>query len=128
MKTPHIIITGGRDFEGTKADEEWLAEFIASKAPCVVHHGAATGADTWAENVAKRISGVTVRRHRADWNKYGKAAGPIRNSDMYAAAWAANRQPPIGIAWPGGRGTASMVQILRIGGSVLIEPYRSRKY
>lgn len=49
----------------------------------VLIHGAASGADTvakeWAEDRA-----VMDDPHPADWDRYGKRAGPIRNADMVA--------------------------------------------
>jgi hypothetical protein len=47
----------------------------------VVVHGGAAGADTIAGEVAREL-GFEVRRYPADWDRHGKAAGPIRNSEM----------------------------------------------
>lgn len=49
--------------------------------------GGARGVDTLGELWAHR-AGVPVRRFPADWDKHGKAAGPIRNGEMadYAEA------------------------------------------
>lgn len=41
------------------------------------------GADEIAHEEAEGL-GLEVRRFRADWDKHGKAAGPIRNSEMLA--------------------------------------------
>lgn len=49
-------------------------------APVVVH-GAARGADSLSGEVAEEL-GCTVEVYPADWLKYGKAAGPIRNKQM----------------------------------------------
>jgi len=46
---------------------------------CIV--GGARGADTLAEDEA-RDRGITVERYDAEWEKYGRAAGPIRNQRM----------------------------------------------
>ena len=40
----------------------------------------------------------------ADWNSYGKAAGPIRNKQMLDEG-----KPDVVIAFPGGTGTANMI-------------------
>lgn len=50
----------------------------------VVVHGAAAGADRIADMCAKGM-GVTVEPHPADWERYGKGAGPIRNRVMLHA-------------------------------------------
>ena len=40
-----------------------------------------TGADAIAVSIAK-TSGWTIENHPAEWGRYGKGAGPIRNSEM----------------------------------------------
>lgn len=45
-------------------------------------HGAARGADTLGGYVAERFCGFKVEAYPADWNKYHRAAGPIRNRQM----------------------------------------------
>ncbi len=47
----------------------------------VIIHGCARGADTIAGKVARTL-GFTVEEYPADWDKYGKAAGHIRNTQM----------------------------------------------
>jgi hypothetical protein len=47
----------------------------------IVIHGCARGADSIAGYLAKK-RGLTVLEFPADWNKHGKAAGPIRNKQM----------------------------------------------
>ena len=44
-------------------------------------HGNARGTDSHAAYYGKKL-GFTVEPHPADWDKYGKAAGPIRNREM----------------------------------------------
>jgi len=62
--------------------------------------GGATGIDKEGEDYAY-AHGIPVKRFPADWDKHGKAAGPIRNRDMakYADAVA---------LFAGGIGTNSM--------------------
>jgi predicted Rossmann fold nucleotide-binding protein DprA/Smf involved in DNA uptake len=72
--------------------------------------GGATGVDTWAMHLATD-QGIPVKVLHADWNKHGRAAGPIRNRQMldYAEALIA--------VWDGkSRGTANMVGIARAKG------------
>lgn len=47
----------------------------------LIIHGDAPGADRLAGKIARRW-GAEVAEEPADWNKYGKAAGPIRNQKM----------------------------------------------
>lgn len=60
-KRPHMIGTSSRNI--------------------TVVHGAAKGADTHAGFAAHKL-GFGVRTYPANWNKYKKGAGPIRNSLM----------------------------------------------
>lgn len=49
--------------------------------PLVVVHGAAPGADSMANACAGDI-GAVVEPYPAEWDKYGRAAGPRRNQQM----------------------------------------------
>jgi len=49
-----------------------------------VIHGGAPGADTLGGRVADKY-GYQVRVFNADWNQHGRAAGPIRNREMFKA-------------------------------------------
>lgn len=77
--------------------------------------GMAVGADTMAYNWAKR-HGVEVHEFPADWNQYGKRAGYIRNKQMLDEG-----KPDLVIAFPGGKGTAMMVNLARQAGVKVIE-------
>jgi hypothetical protein len=51
----------------------------------VVHGACPTGADEQASQAVRRIAqkwDVREERHPADWNTFGKAAGPRRNAEM----------------------------------------------
>ena len=54
---------------------------IDDKSSVTVVHGDAPGADTLAGQIAV-LFGFKVEAYPADWNKYGKKAGFIRNSEM----------------------------------------------
>jgi hypothetical protein len=66
--------------------------------------GGASGADTFAKEWATTKPGIERYVCHADWDKYGKAAGPKRNARMLE--W----KPDMVIAFPGGAGTANMVK------------------
>lgn len=77
-----VIIAGGRDYD----DYEKLAEvmdFYLSKIDdeITILCGMATGADSLGLRYAKE-RGHKVSYHPANWEYYGKRAGPIRNEEM----------------------------------------------
>lgn len=47
----------------------------------IVSGGCPTGADSWAEYLA-RERGITIIIHHADWINHGKIAGLMRNGDI----------------------------------------------
>jgi hypothetical protein len=47
----------------------------------IVHGNCPTGVDAEAERVAQKLD-IPTDRHPADWNTYGKSAGPRRNKEM----------------------------------------------
>jgi hypothetical protein len=106
-----ILVTGGREFTNQSLVYEKLKERGAS----VVIHGGAVGADTCANNYAKEF-GLPCLKVEANWDYYGKKAGPIRNQ------WLLDHcNPEIVLAFPdpNSRGTWHMVKIAREAG---IEP------
>jgi len=60
--------------------------------------------------------GVECLQYPADWEKLGRAAGPIRNEQMLREG-----KPDLVVAFPGARGTAHMVRIAREAGVRVIE-------
>ena len=76
-----IIICGSRDW----TDRETIAT-VLSVAPkwLIVVNGAAPGADSIADEVWRTEFGGKTISVPAEWEKYGKAAGPIRNKAMLA--------------------------------------------
>lgn len=96
------IIAGGRNYIGTPKDIEVLNYIHAQERIDTVISGGASGADAFGEAWAKSRF-IPVRRYPADWNRHGKAAGPIRNREMAAVA-------DILIVFPGGRGTQDMIR------------------
>lgn len=80
MKT--VIITGSRKYNKGKTIrivmEGLLQEFGIYK----VRHGNAKGADTLADSRARLMKLPDIYGYVADWDRYDKAAGPIRNKEM----------------------------------------------
>ena len=73
----------------------------------VVISGDARGADRFGERYAKE-NGIEVEKYPADWDKYGKSAGYIRNSQMADIADA------LIAVWNGtSKGTEHMINIAR---------------
>jgi len=66
-----------------------------------------TGADRWAHEWALR-NRVPVVAYPADWTTHKRAAGPMRNEEMII-----DGRPDLVIAFPGGDGTAGMVELAR---------------
>jgi hypothetical protein len=95
-----IIVCGGRDF----ADRSGLYAFLDGlEGVSQVVHGGARGADALAGDWA-RERGIPVQVFHADWDREGKAAGPLRNERMAKAG------ADLLVAFKGGRGTAHMVR------------------
>jgi hypothetical protein len=73
--------------------------------------GHARGADSLGEQFAKEFK-LNLKIFPANWEKYGRGAGPIRNEEM--AKYAAEDQGIlIAFKFPDSRGTASMIQIAK---------------
>lgn len=100
------IICGGRDY----GDWYQLSRELSRVKPTDICVGSDRGADglaiQWAQD--KRAS---YRVMFADWTRYGRAAGPIRNERMLT-----EHKPDIVIAFPGGAGTRNMVALARRAG------------
>lgn len=102
------LICGGRDFADQSMFDSAMGELLGRYGcPSKIVHGSATGADTMADEFAKRLS-VEVVAMPADWGAFGLRAGPIRNYRMLE-----DHKPAMVIAFPGGAGTKDMVRQAR---------------
>ena len=81
-----IVVTGSRDWHDTFLAETVLDGFAEQAAKLdellYVIEGGARGLDTIARRWAKRQIDVEPVTVKAEWRKYGLAAGPIRNRKM----------------------------------------------
>jgi len=73
-----ILVCGDRHWTDEKAIRRELGAMFTGS---TVIHGACRGADAIAGKVAREL-GFAVEEYPADWDKYGRAAGPIRNRQM----------------------------------------------
>jgi hypothetical protein len=77
-----IIICGSRGWHDRAAIESKLYELaIQHGNDLTIVHGGARGADRIAEQEAQK-AGLLIEAHPADWERYGKPAGVIRNHKM----------------------------------------------
>lgn len=106
-----LLITGGRDFTDAAYVGRILSVVHRRCAFTAIRQGTARGADQLAAEWGWD-HGIAVQSYPAEWEKWGKRAGFIRNQEMIDGGvrpWAC-------IAFPGGRGTADMVSRVQRAG------------
>jgi len=83
-----VLVTGSRTWTDEQAIRTALAAVIWPHGPenvVIVHGACPVGADAIADRIATAWGGgLTVERHPADWERYGRAAGFRRNAEMVA--------------------------------------------
>lgn len=112
-----IIIAGTREMDYDTAHHAIIdaLEKIETDGPPTIVSGRGGSVDSAGEMIAKQ-RGWEVRLFPADWDKHGKAAGPIRNKEM-----AANADALI-LVWNGrSRGSLSMLREARAAGLKVYE-------
>lgn len=102
-----VVIAGCRDYNNYKEAKEFIdfsLSEIRKKYKLIIVSGGANGADLLGERYAK-ANGFETELHPADWNTYGKSAGPRRNYKMAQVA------DFVICFWDGkSRGTKSMIE------------------
>lgn len=109
-----FLVCGGRDFIDYNLFERVIKLYVCMRDDVVIH-GGARGADSFA-HFWSNVNNVSQEVYRADWNKYGKSAGYIRNKQMLDEG-----KPDYVIAFPGGKGTAMMIRLAKKAGVEVIE-------
>ena len=86
-----VLVCGGRDFEDWNMLPEKLTNLIGQHAIDAILHGGAPGADAMAGEFAN-VSNIREVVFQADWKKYGRRAGPLRNQRMIDDCHQENQQ------------------------------------
>ena len=104
-----VIIAGSRDiidfWKIVPFIKEGFEQLNIENAPQIVS-GCANGMDKIGESLAE-FCGYDLKKFPADWNKHGKAAGPIRNKQMAEYADAAI------VIHNGSRGSLNMIEQMK---------------
>lgn len=114
-----VLVCGGRYYGTTTTDDGYkvpnraqvaklnsvLNEILKEFGEILIIHGAAKGADSLAGKWAS-ANNIEQISFPAQWDKYGKAAGFLRNTEMLEKG-----KPDLVVAFTGGTGTAMMCKI-----------------
>ncbi|GCE61966.1 DUF2493 domain-containing protein [Microcystis aeruginosa] len=102
-----IIIAGSRNFNNYNLLEQKVDFYIGENQDIEIISGTARGADKLGERYAIN-KGLKLKRFPADWQKYGKKAGYLRNEEM--AKYASHAI----IFWDGkSKGTGHMIELCK---------------
>lgn len=113
-----ILICGGRDFTNYEYLKSVVDDKIervkilypSDKTPIEIVSGGAHGADSLAEKYALE-KGYSFKVFHANWDKFGRGAGHIRNEEMAYYTYKAGEPHRVIAFWDGkSRGTANMIQ------------------
>jgi len=98
-----LLVAGGRNY---KDRERVFSEIDSIALNCddliIIHGSCPTGADNFADEWALE-NGVPCDAYPAEWQRYGRSAGPRRNQLMIDQG-----KPDMALLFPGGRGTKNM--------------------
>lgn len=106
-----VLVCGDRNWNDPAAIRRELERL--DPAHTTIVHGAARGADSIAGRIAREL-GFEVEAHPAEWQTYGKGAGPIRNRKMLSTG--IDRAFAFHPDLEQSKGTADMVGLLRSAG------------
>jgi hypothetical protein len=98
-----VLVCGGRDFTDAVLLGSWLGGIHKQVGISLLVEGGQYGADVMAREFAK-WENIPWKEYKAQWDKYGKAAGHIRNKQMLV-----EEKPDLVVAFKGKAGTANMM-------------------
>lgn len=78
---PKVIIAGGRNFNDYEILRQFCDTILSTHTNIEIVSGTANGADKLGERYAEEY-GYSISKFPADWNRYGKKAGYLRNAQM----------------------------------------------
>lgn len=100
-----VVVCGSRSFPSpAQVWRELELLHVELKFTDLMQGGCPTGVDRFARDWAATRREIRRWVCHAEWTKFGRSAGPIRNGRM--VIW----RPDVVIAFPGGDGTADMVE------------------
>lgn len=122
MKETRIIVCGGKEFNDAELLQNTLDSIIPDFDFVEIISGHAKGADSLAEEYAE-THGIKCTVFPADWKRYGRGAGPVRNKQMLL--YALETSTLVVAFWNGkSRGTKNMItQAQKAGVDVRIVYY-----
>ena len=114
---PLVIVAGGGRSLAWPSDQitAALLQATAGRPVALLLHGGARGADRLIDHAARSMA-WPVEVIAAEWGRYGRAAGPLRNGLLLRRALEeANpaQASVLVVAFPGASGTASLVRQAR---------------
>ena len=104
MSGLRIIVCGGRHYGDCNRLSAVLDRLHQERPVSHLWHGNARGADSLADEWGRKHPEISVHPVPAQWTKYGRKAGPIRNQHMLGQCI------DLVVAFPGGRGTNDMIK------------------
>ena len=118
MKKLTVLVCGGREY----ADLARVFDLLDRNKDRIgrLVQGGARGADRLAETWALDRR-VECASYPAEWDRYGKRAGSMRNLEMLTDA-----KPDLVVAFPGGVGTADMIRRAKRAGVRVLEVLEPR--
>ncbi len=100
-----VIVAGDRHYTNYKYVKHILDTSPFRREMAEIVSGGATGVDSLGEKYAEE-NDLTITVFPARWDKYGRAAGPIRNEEM-----AQHADALVAFLKPGSKGTKNMIEV-----------------